>query len=72
MAKTKSYRLREYPEKTSWLDRLFNKSSSSNDAASKIKEQLGEENYRVFKELVRIKQICGSAQARLPFEFFIH
>lgn len=72
MAKTKSYRLREYPEKTSWLDRLLNKSSSSNDAASKIKEQLGEENYRVFKELVRIKQICGSAQARLPFEFFIH
>jgi protease-4 len=72
MAKIKTYRLREYPETTSWLDRLLNKSSSTNDASSKIKEQVGEENYRVFKELVRIKQICGSAQARLPFEFFIH
>ena len=72
MAKIKTYRLREYPETSSWLDRLLNKSSSTNDASSKIKEQVGEENYRVFKELVRIKQICGSAQARLPFEFFIH
>lgn len=72
MAKIKTYRLREYPETSSWLDRLLNKSSSINDASSKIKEQVGEENYRVFKELVRIKQICGSAQARLPFEFFIH
>ena len=72
MAKIKTYRLREYPETSSWLDRLLNKSSSNNDASSKIKEQVGEENYRVFKELVRIKQICGSAQARLPFEFFIH
>ena len=71
MAKTKSYRLREYPEKTSWLDRLLNKSSSTNDATSKIREQVGEDNYRVFQELVRIKQMCGSAQARLPFEFFI-
>jgi len=71
LAKTKDFRLREYPETSGWLERLLNKSSSTNDAGSKIKEQLGEENYRVFKELVRIKEISGSAQARMPFEFFI-
>jgi protease-4 len=71
MAKTTNYRLREYPESSGWLDRLLNKSTSSHDASSKIKEHLGAENYRVFKELVRIKEICGSAQARLPFDFFI-
>lgn len=71
MAKTNNYRLREYPETTNWLNRLLNK-SASNDPAAKLKEQVGEENYRVVKELVRIKQISGSAQARLPFEFFIH
>lgn len=72
LAKTDNFRLREYPETTSWLERLLNKSSSTNDAEIKIIEQVGEENYRVFKELVRIKQICGSAQARLPFDFFIN
>jgi protease-4 len=71
MAKTTNYRLREYPESSGWLDRLLNKSTSSHDASSKIKEHLGAENYRVFKELVRIKEICGSTQARLPFDFFI-
>jgi protease-4 len=72
MAKTDNYRLREYPESSGWLEQLLNKSSSSDNATIKLKEQLGEENYRVVKELVRIKQICGSVQARLPFEFNLH
>ena len=72
LVKTTNYRLREYPESSSWLERLLNKSTSTNDAETKIKEQVGEENFRVFKELVRIKQICGSAQARLPFQFFVN
>ena len=72
MVKTSDYRLREYPEAGSWLDRLLNKSTSPNDAETKIKEQVGEENFKVYKELVRVQQICGSVQARLPFEFFIH
>lgn len=72
LAKTKNYRLREYPESSSWLDRLLKKSPSSDEVATKIKQQVGEENYRVYKELLRINQICGSVQARLPYEFFIH
>jgi protease-4 len=71
MAKTSDYRLREYPETGSWLERLLNRDNSSNDAEIKIKEQVGEDNFKVYKELIRIKQICGSVQARLPFEFFI-
>jgi protease IV len=72
MAKTTDYRLREYPESGSWLDRLLSRSTSSNDAETKIKEQVGEENFKVYKELIRVKQMCGSVQARLPFQFFIH
>lgn len=72
MAKTSNYRLREYPETGSWLERLLNRNTSSNDAETKIKEQVGEENFKVYKELIRVKQICGSVQTRLPFEFFIH
>ena len=72
LAKTNNFRLREYPETSGWLDRLLNKSSSSNDAETKIIGQVGAENYQVFKQLVRIKQICGSAQARLPFDFVVN
>lgn len=71
MAKTNNYRLREYPETTNWLNRLLHK-STTDDPAARIKEQLGEENYKVFQQMVRIKELSGSAQTRLPFEFFIH
>jgi protease-4 len=71
MAKTNNYRLREYPEKGSWLSRLFNK-SESNDPAASLKAQVGAENFMIFQELIRIKQLSGTAQARLPFQFFIH
>lgn len=70
MAKTSDYRLKEYPENESWINRLLNKPST--DPAAKIKEQIGAENYNVFQQLVRIKQMCNSVQARMPFEFFIH
>jgi protease-4 len=70
MAKTNNYRLREYPESSGFLQRLLNR-ASSNDPSAKIKEQIGAENYIVFQELMRVKQLCGSAQARLPFQFFI-
>ncbi|HZF66152.1 MAG TPA: signal peptide peptidase SppA, partial [Chitinophagaceae bacterium] len=67
MAKTNNYRLREYPEKGSWLSRLFNK-SESNDPAAKLKAQVGAENFMIFQELIRIKELSGTAQARLPFQ----
>jgi protease-4 len=37
-----------------------------------LKQHLGEENYRIYQEMLRIKEISGTAQARLPFQFFIH
>ena len=70
LAKTSGYRLREFPEKKSFLDELLGKTSS--EPTAKLKEQVGEENYKLYKELVQIRQMTGSTQARLPFQFFIH
>lgn len=70
MAKISDYRLREYPEKKSWMDELLNRKSS--EPAAQLKKQLGEENYLIFKEMVQIRELCGTTQARLPFQFFIH
>jgi hypothetical protein len=32
---------------------------------------LGEEHFKVYKELIRVKQMTNSVQARLPFEFIV-
>lgn len=70
MAKVKDYRLREYPERKSFLNELLGKESSSPSA--QIKEQLGAENYRIYQEMLQVKQMVGVPQARLPFSFIIH
>jgi protease IV len=70
MIKTNNYRLIEYPEKANWLERILNPSESS-DQATLIKQHVGEDNFKVYQQLASIRQLCGSAQARIPFEFFI-
>ena len=70
MAKLSDYQVREYPEPENVLDQLFGKASPMNFNA-KLKEELGEENFKIFQELKRIKEMTNSVQARLPFEFFI-
>ena len=70
MAKISQYGWKEYPESGSWLDEILGRKKSEPQAM--IREQLGEENYKIYSEMLRIKQMSGSVQARLPFQFFIH
>lgn len=70
MAKLSSYGLKEYPQTASWLHELLNKNKPGPEAM--IRRQLGEENYKIYMEMMRIKEMTHSTQARLPFEFFIH
>lgn len=70
MAKLSSYRLKEYPEIKNIFDRLFGPSDNilRND---EIRKRIGDQNYKVYQELIRIQEMTNQAQARLPFEFFI-
>jgi protease-4 len=71
MAKLTDYRVKEYPEKQNILDRILSKSNPlSYD--NKIKAEMGEENYQLYQELKKIKEMSNTVQARLPFDFFIH
>jgi len=70
MSKLDKYALKEYPESRSWLQNLLNKQKS--EPVAMIREQLGEEQYRVYAEMLRVKEMSNSTQARLPFQFFIH
>jgi len=69
MAKLKTFRLREFPEKEGWLNEIMGKATTEPTAA--IKQQLGEDQYRIYQQMIDIKQMCNTPQARLPFQFFI-
>lgn len=71
MAKLKEYRVKEYPEKRSLLDQLMNnyKKTITKDL---IKEEIGEEQMRVMKQVKQVKQMIGIPQARLPFSIQIN
>jgi protease-4 len=70
LAKLSSYRLREYPQKETWLNRFFNKTTTSPQAL--IKKEVGAENFRIYQQLLQVQQLCGGVQARLPYDFLIH
>jgi len=64
------YGMKEFPEKGNWLNELFEKKKTEPEVA--IRQQIGEDNYKIYREMQRVREITGSVQARLPFEFFIH
>ncbi len=70
MAKTNDYRLREFPEPQNIFERIFG--SSSDNYSRKMKEELGEDNYKIFREMIRTRQMINTTQTRLPFQFLIH
>jgi len=71
MAKLKDYSIREYPEPRSFWDML--KSGYSKTVKSQsIKEELGEQEYQLYMQLKRIKEITGTVQARLPYDISVN
>jgi protease-4 len=70
MAKTTNYRLREFPTPQNIFDRIFG--SSLDNYSSKMKTELGDDNFKIYGEILRIRQMTNSTQARLPFELIIH
>jgi len=70
MAKLTDYRIREFPEPTNIFDRIFGKFSSEAKATS-VKDELGEDGYKVYESLKKVKSYVGMPQARMPWEFVI-
>ena len=67
MAKLKDYTLREYPEKKNFFEKIMN-DYKNNVKVKMIKEEIGEEQYTIFKQLKNIRKMVAIPQARLPFE----
>lgn len=69
MAKVNEYSIRQYPEKENWLQNILNK--KKDEPAAYIRKELGEENYRVYKQMIKVRQMTQGVQARLPFDFIV-
>jgi len=66
LAKVSSYRLREYPESRSAMEKLM-KSLGSEADASMLKSELGV-NYNLYQQVKRIQDMNGKIQARMPYD----
>jgi protease IV len=71
LAKVPEYYLREYPEPVDFFDQLFGKTAPLN-YNSKLKAELGEENFKIFNEMRKVQQMSGKAQTKLPFSFSVN
>jgi len=70
MGKTSDYRLVESPEPKSFLDRILGGYKKS-VAMKAVKEEIGEEGYRTYIMLRKVKGMVGNTQTRLPFDLDI-
>jgi protease-4 len=70
MAKTNDYRLVEYPEPKSFLDRLLG-TYKRNASIQAVKAEIGEEGYRTYTTLKKVKSMIGITETRLPFDLTI-
>ena len=68
LAKIKDYNIREYPEPKSPFDLLFG--SLSTVTKNKIlQDELGSENFELYKKMKQLKENMGMIQTRIPFEW---
>ena len=71
MAGTSDYRLVEYPEPKSFLERILGTFKHSTNMKAAVKEEVGEEGYRTWSALKKVKSMIGVAESRLPFDLTI-
>ena len=70
MAKLTSYHVSEYPEPVSWIDQLLGKKDPLN-YFDQLKKEMSEDEFRIYTEWKRVRDLTSRPQARLPFQFFV-
>ena len=71
LANLTEYRVREYPEPDNIFETIFGDEKPM-DISDQLKKEVGDENYSLFLELKRVKEMCNTPQTRLPFNFKIN
>jgi len=71
LAKTKSYTMQNFPEYEKDMNDIFKNFPFAKSKESFIKEELGEETFRLMEQFKKVQARKG-VQAMLPFEMVIH
>ncbi|MCM5528756.1 signal peptide peptidase SppA [Parasegetibacter sp. NRK P23] len=71
MAKVSDYRVREFPEPQSFLDKIFNTGKEA-VRTNALKEELGAEGFALYQRARFIRQHLNQAQTRMPFDILVH
>jgi protease-4 len=71
MGRTSDYRLVEFPEPKSFLDRLLGTYKRSASMKAAVREEIGEEGYRSWITLKKVKSMIGVTETKLPFDLTI-
>ncbi|WP_290712163.1 signal peptide peptidase SppA, partial [Flavihumibacter sp. CACIAM 22H1] len=66
LAKLESYRIRQFPERTNWLEKLTG-TYSQNISTKTLKKELGADLYQLYEEWKSLEATLGKAQAKLPY-----
>ncbi len=70
MAKLDTWHVSEYPETENFLEAILNKKDPMN-YTDKIRQEIGDDNFRIYQEIKSVKEMSGTMQARLPFTYFV-
>ena len=71
IAKTKNYSTQNYPEYEKNFNDLLESLPFSNSKAKFIKDEIGEDNYKIMEQIKRLQSQKG-VQAMMPFEINMH
>jgi protease-4 len=71
MAKVKSYKLKEYPEKKNILEQLFNNYKRT-VSLQLIESELGADQVFMMQQVKKVKSMIGVPQAKLPYAITVH
>ncbi len=70
LAKIEKYRIRQFPERVSWLERITG-NVTENVSTRLVRNEMGNDWYKLYEELKSLESGIGTIQARLPFELII-
>jgi protease-4 len=71
MAKVKTYKLKEYPEKKNILEQLFNNYKRT-VSIQLMETELGAEQLLMMQQVKKVKAMVGVPQAKLPYSVTVH
>jgi protease-4 len=71
MAKVKSYKLKEYPEKKNFIEQLFTNYKRT-VSMQFIEKELGPDQLMIMQQVKKVKSMVGVPQAKLPFTVTVH